>query len=70
MYGPIAGGLPPAAAGGALASTGSPALGAVVASALALMVVGVALVRRSRIAAASGEVEAEVEAGGKRDGGS
>ncbi|MFI2609524.1 hypothetical protein [Kitasatospora sp. NPDC018619] len=52
MYGPIGGGLPPAAAGGGvLASTGSPALGVVAAVGTALVLLGVALLRRGRLAA-------------------
>ncbi|MGW3182624.1 hypothetical protein ACWDD9_25445 [Kitasatospora sp. NPDC001119] len=52
MYGPIGGGLPPTAAGGGvLASTGSPGLGFAAAAGTALVLVGVALLRRSRLAA-------------------
>ncbi|MEV7778849.1 hypothetical protein [Kitasatospora sp. NPDC088351] len=52
MYGPITGGLPPTAAGGGiLASTGSPGLGIATAAATALVLVGVVLIRRSRLAA-------------------
>ncbi len=51
MYGPIVGGLPPAAAGGGvLASTGSPGLGIAATAATALVLLGVVLVRRNRLA--------------------
>lgn len=64
MYGPIGGGLPPTAAGGGvLASTGSPGLGLVAAAGTALLLVGVALLRRSRLAA-----DREEPADRKRDG--
>ncbi|MFI9627445.1 hypothetical protein [Streptomyces sp. NPDC052042] len=53
MYGPIAGGLPPAAAGGGvLASTGSPGLGIAATTATALVLLGVVLIRRGQLAAA------------------
>ncbi|OKJ06058.1 hypothetical protein [Kitasatospora sp. CB01950] len=52
MYGPITGGIPPVAAGGGvLASTGSPGLGLAAAAAAGLLLVGVLLVRRGRLAA-------------------
>ncbi|MBD0672430.1 hypothetical protein [Streptomyces sp. CBMA156] len=52
MYGPMGGGIPPTAAGGGvLASTGSPGLGIAAAVGTALVLVGVALLRRSRLAA-------------------
>jgi len=52
MYGPIAGGLPPTAAGGGvLASTGSPGLGIAATAATALVLLGIVLVRRSQLAA-------------------
>ncbi|MFJ5926362.1 hypothetical protein ACIQF6_27525 [Kitasatospora sp. NPDC092948] len=51
MYGPIAHGIPPAAAGGGvLATTGSPGLGLAAALATGLLLVGVLLVRRGRLA--------------------
>ncbi|MGW4380255.1 hypothetical protein [Kitasatospora sp. NPDC004531] len=52
MYGHITGGIPPAAAGGGvLASTGSPGLGLAAAAATGLLLAGVLLVRRGRLAA-------------------
>ncbi|MFJ1794834.1 hypothetical protein [Kitasatospora griseola] len=53
MYGPHVGGFPPVAAGGGvLASTGSPGLGLAAAAATGLLLVGVVLVRRGRLATA------------------
>ena len=53
MYGPHIGGIPPVAAGGGvLASTGSPGLGLAAAAATGLLLVGVLLVRRGRLATA------------------
>ncbi|WP_316519676.1 hypothetical protein [Kitasatospora brasiliensis] len=64
MYGPIGGGLPPTAAGGGvLASTGSPGLGIAAAAGTALVLVGVALLRRSRLAA-----DRDASTGRRRDG--
>ncbi|MFE4972006.1 hypothetical protein ACFRAR_07800 [Kitasatospora sp. NPDC056651] len=66
MYGPIGGGLPPmAAGGGVLASTGSPGLGIAAAAGTALVLVGVALLRRSRLAA--DRQAPDREAPGRRD---
>ncbi|MFE4513842.1 hypothetical protein ACFRMQ_06530 [Kitasatospora sp. NPDC056783] len=66
MYGPIGGGLPPTAAGGGvLASTGSPGLGIAAAAGTALVLVGVALLRRSRLAA-DGDAPGR-DAPGRRD---
>ncbi|MFJ9442435.1 hypothetical protein ACIRRH_11250 [Kitasatospora sp. NPDC101235] len=63
MYGPMGGGLPPTAAGGGvLASTGSPGLGIAAAAGTALVLVGVALLRRSRLAA-----DRDERTGRKRD---
>ncbi|GAA1392366.1 hypothetical protein GCM10009639_23860 [Kitasatospora putterlickiae] len=52
MYGHIHGGIPPAAGvGGALAATGTPGLGVAAAVAVVMVITGVALIRRGRLAA-------------------
>ncbi|WP_335936475.1 hypothetical protein [Streptomyces sp. PTD5-9] len=65
MYGPIAGGLPPTAAGGGvLASTGSPGLGIAATAATALVLLGIVMVRRGQLAAARSGPDAGPRRGG------
>ncbi|MFF0298270.1 hypothetical protein ACFYS8_31075 [Kitasatospora sp. NPDC004615] len=62
MYGPHVGGIPPVAAGGGvLASTGSPGLGLAAAAATGLLLVGVLLVRRGRLAAGPGSEHSDAQ---------
>ncbi|MFD8480980.1 hypothetical protein [Kitasatospora sp. NPDC059673] len=67
MYGPHVGGIPPVAAGGGvLASTGSPGLGLAAAAATGLLLIGVLLVRRGRLAATPGSERPDAERPGRR----
>ncbi|MFE7558627.1 hypothetical protein [Kitasatospora sp. NPDC057500] len=65
MYGHIHGGIPPAAGvGGALAATGTPGLGLAAAVAVVMVVTGVAMIRRGRLAADARESDRQARGQG------